>query len=258
MDVLEEVHIAFGTFRAVALSPGLLHTVLSEFSPATRRFYYEAGQFVEVPPFSGEREIDFAAPIGRQKTYFVPHSETFTLPRYFGPSLRRVDVRGTWRPEIMDALRAFNRFELAGDAKVTLGGQTLAISDILRAHFMQNTPPTDEEGWAFYVQAECNGKKGDNRVTATYDLTHPAAWHHACTAKVTGIPASVGAQLLLAGKGARHGVMGCEECFDPPEYFRELAKRDLIVSERVVTEMAYSRSDAPSLLPIPRSPFSCR
>lgn len=241
MDVLEEVHIAFASFRAIALSPGLLHTVLSEFSPATKRFYYEGGEFIEVPPFAGARDVEFAPPIGRVETYFVPHSETFTLPRYFGQGLRRVDVRGTWRPEIMEALRVFNRFNLAGNGSVVHGGHELPLADLLRAHFLQNTPATDEAEWAFYVQVECLGRREDKQVTAIYDLTHPAKseWRHSCTAKVTGIPASIGAQLLLAGRGARAGVMGCEECFDPQEFFRELAERRIFVEERLVERKTY-------------------
>jgi saccharopine dehydrogenase (NAD+, L-lysine-forming) len=240
MDVLEEVHIAFASFRAIALAPGVLHTILTEFSPATKRFYFESGEFVEVPPFAGARVVTFPAPVGDLETYFVPHSETFTLPRYFGRGLRRVDVRGSWRPPTMNALRVFNDLGLSEHAP-----------DFLRDHLMAHTPRTDDEEWAFLVQTECIGRRGDERIVATYDLTHPpkSEWQHAATAKVTGIPASIGAQLLLAGQGARTGVMGCEECFEPVPFFAELARRKIFVHERVVSERTYTQAaPAPALV----------
>ena len=39
MDQIEEVHIAFASFRSIAPSSGLLDTMLDEFSPNSSRFY---------------------------------------------------------------------------------------------------------------------------------------------------------------------------------------------------------------------------
>ena len=41
MDQVDEIHVAFATYRAIAPSPGLLDTVMDEFSPGIKRFYYE-------------------------------------------------------------------------------------------------------------------------------------------------------------------------------------------------------------------------
>src|SRR6266851_1427100 len=78
MDQVDEVHIAFASFRSIAPSAGLLDTVLDEFSPGSRRFYWEDGKFIEVPAFSGAKTIKFSEPVGEIETYFVPHSETHT------------------------------------------------------------------------------------------------------------------------------------------------------------------------------------
>src|SRR5437764_2310813 len=73
MDRVDEVHIAFVSFRSIAPSAGFLDTVLDEFSPGSRRFYWEDGNFVEVPAFSGAKTIQFYKPLGQFQTYFVPH-----------------------------------------------------------------------------------------------------------------------------------------------------------------------------------------
>src|SRR5215470_1054859 len=92
MEQVDEVHIAFASFRSIAPSAGLLDTVLDEFSPGSRRFYWEDGGFVEVPAFSGAKRIRFSDPVGEIETYYVPHSETHTLSRLLGKGVRQVDV----------------------------------------------------------------------------------------------------------------------------------------------------------------------
>src|SRR6266581_2785811 len=131
MDRVEEVFIAFASFRSIAPSPGLLDTVLDEFSPGSQRFFWQEGQFVEVPLFSGTRRVRFAEPVGEIETYYVPHSETHTIHRFLGKGVRRVDVRGTWRPEIMRALRTFANLGLTGETTVDLDGQTISTRKLL-------------------------------------------------------------------------------------------------------------------------------
>jgi lysine 6-dehydrogenase len=53
LDEVDEVHISFASFRSIAPSPGLLDTVLDEFSAGSRRFFWRGGEFIEVPAFSG-------------------------------------------------------------------------------------------------------------------------------------------------------------------------------------------------------------
>src|SRR5467141_2079903 len=60
MDQVDEVHIAFASYRSIAPSPGLLDTVLDEFSPDSKRFYWQEGEFIETPAFSGARQVRFA------------------------------------------------------------------------------------------------------------------------------------------------------------------------------------------------------
>src|SRR5258708_7856318 len=129
LDQVNEVHIAFASFRSIAPSPGLLDTVLDEFSASSRRFFWQDGQFVETPAFSGAKKVHFAEPVGEIETFYVPHSETHTIHRFIGKGVKLVDVRGTWRPEIMRALRAFADLGLTGGETVDLGNQTISTRD---------------------------------------------------------------------------------------------------------------------------------
>lgn len=234
MDNVDSAHVAFATYRTIAPSPGLLDTVMDEFSPGTTRFYYEDGQFYEVPPFEGEKAITFAEPVGTVKTYYVPHSETHTLPKFLPGSPNRVDVRGTWRPETMDGLRVFNQMGLLQHEN--LPGKDYSAKKALRDIFLAQNIREDDGIWAFYLNVQVLGRKGPQAMHITYNLSHPMreAWGCSCTARVTGIPASIGAQLVAKGRVAGTGVLAPEACFDPDEFFAELSKRDIHVHETVV------------------------
>jgi len=241
LDHVEQVHIAFASFRSVAPSPGLLDTLLDEFSPGSRRFYWERGGLVEVEPFSGAKRVRFAAPVGEIEVYYVPHSETHTLPRLLGKGISRVDVRGTWRPEIMNALRVFADFGLTGAAPVQFAGLDINPKEFLRAHILQHAARVGEAGeWAFLLNVEVEGERGGRRIRYTYNSSHPARarWGTAATARMTGIPASIGAQKLARGEAERTGVIAPEACFEPVAFFRELERRGITVHEKVDEEQA--------------------
>jgi saccharopine dehydrogenase-like NADP-dependent oxidoreductase len=233
MDRVDEVHIAFASFRSIAPSPGLLDTVLDEFSLGSRRFYWEDGKFVEVPAFSGAKRIRFSEPVREIETYFVPHSETHTLPRLLGKGVRRVDVRGTWRTEIMQALRLFADLRLTGDQSIDFNGQQLNSKSFLRQHIMQTCGDFGGDGeWAFLLNVEVIGQRDDKFTRIVCNTSHPAnaEWGTSATARMTGIPSSIGAQKLARGEAKRTGVIAPEACFDPQSFFAELETRGIRVT----------------------------
>lgn len=242
MDKVDEIHIAFSTFRPMALSPGLLSTVLDEFSPGTVRFYYDNGAFVEVPPFFGEKEVRFAEPVGRIPTYVVPHSEVHTLPRFLA-GVKKVDVRGTWRPEIMTALRLYNQVGLLNTDPVDAAGVKVAPKELLRALYLQQGGRGYQGEYAFFLNVEVLGWRGDAQVHATYNLSHPVQlhepWGPATTARITGIPASIGAQRLARGETQRTGVLAPEAAFEPLPFFADLARRNIHITEEVLITRNY-------------------
>lgn len=238
LDTVEAVHIAFASHRSMAPSPGLLDTMLDEFSPEAARFYYEDGRLVEVQPFDGARLIAFQPPVGEQEVYFVPHSETHTLPRFIDKGLRRVDVRGAWRPETMQALRLFLNYRLITSDSVQVNGTKLRAKEFLRAHLLQaasNGHAGEAGDWAFLLYVEVKGTRAGREATLTYRTSHPGMsdWGQQATAKMTGIPASIGAQLLARGEGRGTGVFAPEAVFDPTGFIAELARRGIRVEERI-------------------------
>jgi lysine 6-dehydrogenase len=238
LDTVEAIHIAFASHRSIAPSPGLLDTILDEFSPEASRFYYEDSRLVEVQPFDGAQFITFQPPVGEQEVYFVPHSETHTLPRFIGKGLRRVDVRGAWRPETMQALRLFLNYRFITSDAVQVNGTKLRAKEFLRAHLLQeeaNGHARDEGDWAFLLSVEVKGTRAGRESYRRYRTSHPgmSAWGQQATAKMTGIPASIAAQLLAHGEVQGQGVMAPEAAFEPARFIAELARRGIRVEERI-------------------------
>jgi lysine 6-dehydrogenase len=238
LDTVEAIHIAFASHRSIAPSPGLLDTVIDEFSPEASRFYYEDGKLVEVQPFDGNRTISFQPPVGEQEVYFVPHSETHTLRRFIGKGLRRVDVRGAWRPETMQALRLFLDYHLITSDSVQVNGTTLRAKEFLRAHLLQEEATghaSDTGDWAFLLYVEVKGTRAGREAYRIYRTSHPNMheWGRQATAKMTGIPASIGAQLLAHGEVHGVGVLAPEAAFEPARFISELARRGIRVEERI-------------------------
>lgn len=238
LDTVEAIHIAFASHRSIAASPGLLDTVIDEFNPEASRFYWEDGDLVEVRPFDGERAIDFQPPVGNQEVYFVPHSETRTLPRFIGKGLRRVDVRGAWTPEIMQALRLFLNYRLITSDVTQINGVQVRAKEFLRAHLLEEAAQGHGQGegaWAFLLFVEVTGTRAGRTARRVYRTSHPDmdVWGRTATARMTGIPASIGAQLLAHGKVSQTGVLAPEVAFEPTEFIAELARRGIRVEERI-------------------------
>jgi len=235
MDQLHEVHIAFASFRSIAPSAGLLDTVLDEFSPGSRRFYWQDGKLIDVPAFSGSKRVKFSEPVGEIDTYYVPHSETHTLSRSLGKGVRQIDVRGTWRPQIMQALRLFADLKLTSDESVQFDGRQVNSKAFLREHILQTSSSFGSEGeWAFLLNVEVLGRSEGKSIRIVSNTSHPpnVEWGNTATARMTGIPASIAAQKLARGEARRAGVMAPDTCFEPVAFFGELAKRGI----RVTTE----------------------
>jgi saccharopine dehydrogenase-like NADP-dependent oxidoreductase len=191
-----------------------------------------------VQPFDGARTFEFSSPVGTQEVYYVPHSETHTLRRFIGKGLRRVDVRGAWRPETMRALRFLLEYRLITNDVVTFDHTTIRAKEFLRAHLLQQFASghdNDAGEWAFLLYVEVKGTRAGRTALRTYRTSHPGMedWGRQATAKMTGIPASIAAQLLAHNVARRTGVMAPEAIFEPAAFIAELARRGIRVEERV-------------------------
>jgi lysine 6-dehydrogenase len=217
LDEIEEAHIAWMSFRTIAPSRGLLDTILWELSEdCSTREYFQNGRFHQAGPMEGSRLVDFADPAGRQRVYFVPHTEVRTLPRHF-PSLAFCAVRGTWRPKLMDDVRVLNEYGLLNQATLE------ATKEVVWDRFGGER---DVAPWMLFLNVEVVGTQNGETVRRVYDVSHPTDWNQAATGRMTGLCAAVGAQLLARHGRTHAGFVDPEVYYDPHEFLVELARRE--------------------------------
>jgi lysine 6-dehydrogenase len=217
LDEIEEAHIAWMSFRTIAPSRGLLDTILWELSEdCSTREYFQNGRFHQAGPMEGSRLVDFADPAGRQRVYFVPHTEVRTLPKHF-PSLAFCAVRGTWRPKLMDDVRVLNEYGLLNQATLE------ATKEVVWDRFGGER---DVAPWMLFLNVEVVGTQNGETVRRVYDVSHPTDWNQAATGRMTGLCAAVGAQLLARHGRTHAGFVDPEVYYDPHEFLVELARRE--------------------------------
>lgn len=220
LDELLEAHVSWASFRTIAPASGLLDTILWELSEdCPARLYYQNGRHVRAGFMEGSKLVEFAAPVGPQRVYYVPHTEVTTLPRHF-PTLELCTVRGTWRPELMDDIRVLNKYGL-------LAGP--AFEQTKARIWERFGGERDAAPWTLFVNVEVVGTRGGGLVSRVYDVSHPLDWGQEGTGRMTGVCAAVGAQLLGRHGPTEPGFVDPEVYYDPKEYLAELERRRSVV-----------------------------
>jgi saccharopine dehydrogenase-like NADP-dependent oxidoreductase len=232
MDTPEEVHISFASHRDLAPSPGLLDTLLDEFRPGVDRFIWRDGRLRAVRPFDGARTVRFPPPLGMQRVFFVPHSETYTLPRSLGNGLREVTVRGTWRPEHMRLLQSLTRLGMTSERPVNIEGRAVRPLDVLRAVLLRDPPEDAGAPWAFFLHVEVAGRAGGERVVVVHRASHPLSWGKHATGRMTAVPVIAAAELLARSEVGQAGVLPPEMAFEPEAFLAEVRAAGIRVTAR--------------------------
>jgi saccharopine dehydrogenase-like NADP-dependent oxidoreductase len=227
LESVKEFHIHWVSFRSMAPSEGLLETILWELrDDCPTRQYYQNGRYVWSRPMEGGKVVAFPEPVGEQRVYVVPHTETTTLPRHF-PSVQFVAVRGTWRPDLMADIEVLNRYGLLDDVSLDDGPERVTALSATRKRIWTKIGGLREtwHQWCFYLVVDVVGMRKGSMVSRTYRVWHDD-WGTEGTGRMTGVNAAIGA-LLLARRGRRAvGFTDPEEYFDPDEYLEELQTRD--------------------------------
>lgn len=246
-DQVGEFHINFASFRPIAPSEGLLDTILWELSnDCPTRQYYSSGRWIWVPPFEGSHLVEFPDPVGEQRVYIVPHTETATLPRHF-PDLRFVAVRGTWLPELMDDIAVLNKYGLLDAAR--LGQGSLTSFEATKERMWQTFGGRRDSLalWSSFMTIEAWGTIDGEAVEREYHVYHDP-WGTEAVGTTAGIHGAVGVRLIAGHGTERTGFVDPEQYFDPEEYLTELrAQPDIRVTwhERTVQSGPRTREGGP-------------
>ncbi len=186
--------------------------------------YWENGRWVETEPHEIWKDIDYPE-IGPKRSYLIYHEELESLVKNF-PTLQRARFWMTFSEEYLTHLRVIQNIGMAGIAPIRYKGV-----DIVPLQFLKAVLPKPEElgeNYTGYTSIGCRIqgiKDGKNRTYYVWNnCSHVDAYRETGTQGVsytTGVPAMIGARMLLTGTWSGKGVFNVEQ-FNPDPFMERL------------------------------------
>jgi saccharopine dehydrogenase (NAD+, L-lysine forming) len=192
--------------------------------------HWENGAWVETAPLSTKRSYDFPEGIGPMNIYRMYHEEMESLVKHI-PTIRKAQFWMTFSDNYLKHLEVLGNIGMTRIDEVEYNGQKIVPLQFLKALLPDpgSLGPLTKGRTCIGVVAK-GIKNGQKKQVYIYNICD----HEACYAEVksqaisytTGVPAVVGAIMMLTGKWHRAGVYNMEE-FDPEPYLETLSTMGL-------------------------------
>jgi saccharopine dehydrogenase (NAD+, L-lysine-forming) len=197
--------------------------------------YWENGKWIETEPHEIWKDIDYPE-IGPKRSYLIYHEELESLVKNF-PTLKRARFWMTFSEQYLTHLRVIQNIGMAGIEPIRYKGV-----DIVPLQFLKAVLPAPEElgeNYTGFTSIGCRIKGIKDGKPRTYyvwnNCSHVDAYKETGTQAVsytTGVPAMIGARMILEGKWTGKGVFNVEE-FNPDPFMERLMKDGLPWHEKV-------------------------
>lgn len=232
MDRVEQLHVRVACHDNTASGPlpvpYALDTVLDEFS--LQPYVFENGSAHPVPPMSGSEELELPPPVHRAEALYTLHSEVAMFPRSF-PGLKDASFKVAFPAEFVSKVRFLVELGFSSAEKAI--GDVSPRQMLLRLAQQQpvvNAEPADCDVLRVIARGQRKGRSV-TEVAESVILPH-RRWRIAAGALDTGVPLSIGAQMLARGIIRTPGVLCPETAVPADDFFHELSKREMAVSFR--------------------------
>ena len=197
--------------------------------------YWENGEWIEIPAMSIHKPIDYPE-IGPKESYLLYHEELESLVKNF-PTLKRARFWMTFGQAYLTHLEVLQNVGMTNILPINFQGQQIIPLEFLKA--VLPAPDSLGENYSGQTSIGCQIKGVKDGQERTYYIWNNC--DHAETYKevrgqavsyTTGVPAMIGAMLLVQGTWLKPGVWNCEE-LDPDPFIEQMNKQGLPVQERV-------------------------
>lgn len=192
--------------------------------------YWDDGGWQSTDPLSVSRVFDFPEGIGPKKIYLMYHEELESLVKHF-PRVRRARFWMTFSDNYLNHLQVLGNVGMTRIDPVMFQGQ-----EIVPLQFLKALLPDPSSLGPLTKGRTCIGclargtKNGKPKTMFLYNICD----HEACYREVqsqaisytTGVPAMIGAKMMLTGKWQGKGVFNMEQ-FDPDPFMEALAMHGL-------------------------------
>jgi saccharopine dehydrogenase (NAD+, L-lysine-forming) len=191
--------------------------------------YWENGQWVETEPHEIKKVLNYPD-IGPKDSYLIYHEELESLVKNF-PTLKRARFWMTFGQEYLTHLRVIQNIGMAGIEPVKYKGMDVIPLEFLKA--VLPDPGGLGENYTGETSIGCRIRGIKDGKEKTYyiwnNCSHQAAFNETGAQGVsytTGVPATVGAMMVLTGKWSGAGVFNVEE-FNPDPFLEKLEEMGL-------------------------------
>jgi saccharopine dehydrogenase (NAD+, L-lysine-forming) len=201
--------------------------------------YFENGQWIETEPHSIAKMLNYPE-IGPKKSYLIYHEELESLVKNY-PTLKRARFWMTFGDEYLTHLRVIQNIGMAGIEPVKFKGMDIVPLEFLKA--VLPDPGELGENYSGETSIGCRIRGLKDGKEQTYyiwnNCSHQAAFDETGAQGVsytTGVPAMLGAKMVLEGKWTGTGVKNVEE-FNPDPFLAELGPNGLPWHEQLGVDL---------------------
>ena len=191
--------------------------------------YWENGKWVEVPTMSIKREYNFDG-VGEKDMYLLHHEEIESLAKNI-PGVKRIRFFMTFGQSYLTHMKCLENVGMLSTEPVMFEGREIVPIQFLKALLPDPASLGPRTKGKTNIGCIFTGKK-DGKAKSAY--IYNICDHEACYKEVgsqavaytTGVPAMIGALMMVTGKWTTPGVYTVEQ-FDPDPYMDALNKYGL-------------------------------
>lgn len=197
--------------------------------------YWEKGKWTEIRPMSIHKPIKYPE-IGKKESYLIYHEELESLVKHF-PTIKRARFWMTFGEQYLTVLNVLQELGLTSIKPIKFKGIDIVPLEFLKAILPE--PSSLGKGYKGKTSIGCQIKgikNGEKRTCYIWNnCSHEKAFLDAQAQAVsytTGVPAMLGALMILTNKWSGSGVFNVEQ-LDPDPFMKELPVYGLSWNEEV-------------------------
>ncbi|SHE33454.1 Saccharopine dehydrogenase, NADP-dependent [Seinonella peptonophila] len=243
-DHLDQVHsikildgiVNFNAPEDSFIPPYAIETLIEEF--VMNPYEFRDGKYVEMTPFSGQEEIDFPDPVGKQTVFNTIHSEVATMPLTFqDKGIQNVAFKLSLPKRFEERLRFLVNLGMGSKEPIQVRDQQVIPLQVLSQLVQKQsfTVPDGEHDDHKALRVEITGvKDGIESKYVLHSVLHPyKPWSDMSQGVFSvGFPAAVTTRLIGSEQIKEPGFFPTEAAIPPKIYFRELAQRGIVVQSQ--------------------------
>ena len=187
--------------------------------------YFDEGRWMETGPLSVAKEFDFPEGIGPKKIYLMYHEELESIVKFI-PGVKKARFWMTFSDNYLKHLEVLENVGMTRIDPVIFNGQPIIPLKFLKALLPDPMTLGPLTKGRTCIGCLIKGKKnGRDKTYYIYNICD----HQACYKEVgsqaisytTGVPAMIGAMMMLTGTWRGQGVFNMEQ-FDPDPFMEKL------------------------------------